>query len=447
MATLCYLFNREPNLLDSVLNYQIKNFDHSLFDLVCKVMSNDDCKNIEGKQDIVEFVARRNPEFVLRKFNEFIKKIMNTEKLCVVYLSYAIAWRSYDEIIELFKKLKIEIESISKEDKHINFLRGLINYCLNWAIMTNERQKMDDLHGIITDLQKFYTSTHEGYGEYGGALQKIYTSLKLSERMPLDGQDYTLMYRNWRDYSASIARHRLLPAIKYIEKILEIDVLPTSILNYYISDLGCSRDYNEIEKYLDLFKRENNKERKNLLVEKNRKNLLKIIGRFNDYLFRDGNGIAKLVGKIPAYTVEKIRQAIRNNQDWIEKSGIEVNFNEKDYSKNKEEYHTLITSTSLIQILGEVFTNIRKHNFEIKDPDPAYIAKDKYRNHIINVNLERMPQDVVIITIGSDGPKKYNNTKGIGIMGMKTKCTAFTGKFRIFSEEKWTQNRITLKGW
>lgn len=447
LATLCYLFNREPNLLDSVLNYQIKNFDHSLFDLVCKVISNDDCKSIEGKQDIVEFVARRNPEFVLREFNEFIKKIMDTEKLCVIYLSYAIAWRSYDEIIQLFQKLKIKIESISKQDKHINFLRGLINYCLNWAIMTNERQKMDDLHGIITDLQKFYTSTHEGYGEYGGALQKIYTSLKLSERMPLDGQDYTLMYRNWRDYSASIAHHRLLPAIKYIEKILEIDVLLTGTLNYYILDGGCFSDYNEIEKYLDLFKRENNKEKKNLLVRENRKKLLIIIRRFIDYLFKDGNDIAKLVGKIPAYTVEKISQAIRNNQDWIDKSGIEVKFDEKDYSKNKEKYHTLITSTALIKILGEVFTNIRKNNFEIKDPNPAYIAKDKYRNHIINVNLERMPQDVVVITIGSDGPKKYNNTKGIGITGMKTKCAAFTGKFEIFNKEKWTQNRITLKGW
>ncbi|MBC8485756.1 MAG: hypothetical protein H8D45_06915, partial [Bacteroidetes bacterium] len=389
LAALCYIFNREPSLLASIIKFQMKDFKKDLLNAVIKKICHRSSKNMEGNQDITHFVANYGPDLVIDHLEPFLGNMLNTEKSCVCFLSIGIAYKRMRSIIQFLDRLVDRLNNVPYLSNQSNYLLGLSKACLLWAKSEEEKERADTLHNTLSDLQVFYSSDHSGSVEFGAPLHDIVSSIVLIDQGNYDKEYITTIYRNWREFTVYMTNMRIIPSIKTLEHILEQEI-PPGTRKYYVSTRnGFLRDYYEIERVLTVIKEISNPK---LIGKEDIISLRKAVQRFYDYLFKKDNYLANTVSKVPAFIVRKIDEHLVTQKEWLCKAGIQLNW---EPDRKSGEINGLITSRTFKRVLREIFVNIQKHNFRIDVG--KNVVKNAYEGHSIDINIKTTDKRVSIL--------------------------------------------------
>ena len=428
IVSLFYIFTLEPQLLDSVINFQLRGFKEYLFNSIGYILNNDSTIVNFGEKIIVEFIAGTNPGFIIDNLKLFSKRILKTKECYDILLSRIINQNELNVSYELINSLLQKLESIQKQRELAAYARGLCNASLSWLRIKQSEFIDDDLRNSIDNLKSFYSvigKPHEQASQFSTPLDRILTIVERFRKLKhIPGDKYfNSIYRDWRDYTVKIIEDRLAPAIEASHSIL-FQELPSYFQRYFLSDKSdLHRDYLSLQK--NLLELDESYNKKNILEEKSDQ-ILRATTRIYDRVFSPTKSpIAKIVGKIPVFIIKHIQQRLENHS-WIYENKIHV-----------ELENGFMSSYIFKQVLDEVFKNIRIHNFSI---DENFFVN---RDNKLVIKISIKTSNIVII-IMSNGIHKYKDSPSHGIRSLENKCRSFNGSFNIYNDGEWVKNEITL---
>lgn len=434
IVSLAFIFTQEPQLLESVINFQLPGFKEFLFKSILELINDQNVKIDFGEKVIVEFIAEINPNFICDNLEKSIIRLLKTKEICDILISRIINIDDKIVSIEVISCLLQRLEPLNHDIDITAYLRGLCNASLSWLRFKQSETLDDDLKNSIISLQEFYRvigKPHEQSKDYSAPLHRILNIVERFKKFKHIPDDlyFNSVYRDWRDYTVNVIEKRLAPAIKSSHSILSQD-LDSYLRRYFLpekSDLR--RDYLSLQKDLLELREASNKSQ---ILEEKSDQILRATSRIYDRVFSPiKSPIAKVVNKIPAYVVKHINQRLENSL-WITENNIQVEMEEPT-----QEINGFMSSYLFKQILDGIFSNIMKHNFNIGD---SFIA-DHNNKILIKVKIKTLN---VVIIIKSNGVHKYNGIPSHGIRNIENKCKAFNGTFAICNEGQWVKNEIII---
>ncbi len=435
IIALCFIFNWEPYLLDSVVNFQMPKFKDLMMENIIYILKKDG-GNIRHSQKIfIEFIAKTDANIIIENLALFIKYIFISKEYCNVFFSLILYPNDYTKSQNILNKFLTVMEYVPQSNIKI-YMRGLCNSCLSWLRIKQLEKKNDSLFSSILTLKAFYKELgrpHEASQDSSAPLNRIINMLEIfrkHKRSP-SNEYFDSIYRDWRDYTVS-AISDIVPLIKGAKSIFSIE-LPTHLKRYLLYDNSeLIRDYLLLQKTLLQIRESEYKDR---ILEHEAENILRVSKRMYNWLFLPTSSqIAKALKKIPVYIIKHLNQRIASHQ-WIKGNKISC----KIYNPLETEVHGFMSSRVFKKIIDGVLQNIMKHNFKIGTTN---FIKNKKNEIIINIGFKN---ENIIIMIKSNGPYSYNKAPSHGIRNIEEKCNAFHGSFRIYNENTWVKNEIILK--
>lgn len=441
---LCYILNREPQLLYSVINFQIRDFEFHLLNAIIEMINNSEVfNNIFGRIDILEYLAKNHPDYSCEHIDLLLKSLIIDTDSCIIFLYFLFYEEDPTKVLErLYLILKKTTILLSVYKETTAYLRGLINSCISWLNIERIRICSDNLRQAINDLQSFYREgrPHCEAADLGKPLNRILNFIHFYEKSNKvrDREHYNSIYRDWRDYTVRCIETRLIPSLYSIKSIIEVELSATMQSYYNIeSDTGVKKEYLSLQKHLFNLREIDNQE---LYLKSNKNEIKRQIQRITEYMFSDTKSpINKIVKNIPVSIVKHIKQRINNNLPWIKLCGIDL-----IEGINISEISGFMTVRVFKQILDKIFLNIKIHNFGLDD---NIVEKSKIlENPKIMINLE-LENENIVIQIKSNGPNNYENRPGQGIRDNFKYCRIFDAQFSIYNNNNWVVNLIKIKRW
>ncbi|MDO8123661.1 MAG: phosphoribosyltransferase, partial [Candidatus Hermodarchaeota archaeon] len=170
LGATCFVLNREPQLLDSVVRFQLPGFEDELLKAVVLFFKTAGEVDYVGVRDIIQFISERHPEIVIEHFKDIADGLLTSASLCIALISRMVYTADLATAIQTLQELCSRISEITVTHPQRTLLESLCSTALSWLRLEREQTISEDLHGAILDLQAFYTPTetrHEGALEYG----------------------------------------------------------------------------------------------------------------------------------------------------------------------------------------------------------------------------------------------------------------------------------------
>lgn len=440
LAATCFVLNREPRLLSSVVDYQIPSFHDDLTQAILRRTQGRSCDDIIGKQDILHFISVTSPDFVCDYFSDFVKGLICSRQQCVIFVSMVLTREDLSIVIDLLQKLSLEIDRISKEYAFMPFLRGLCDACKLWYQTEKETSFRHELYRAISDLQILFRPRHEGAAEYRRLLDRIIDYIQLIQKSAQDShyEDlFTIIYNDWRELVERVITEQLVPAIYAMKDILEFELTSRNKRYYLSANEGLRYDCLMLQRWLSELKETDIPK---LIIEECGEKIKKTIKRLVTYLFDiQKSQLAILVNGIPVDVFEHLRNTFITNSPWIDKAGITQELDQcEDYIPG------FMTRRMFKRILDEIFMNIKRHNFSINED--ADLSKLKHTGGTIAGKIKTEESKIEIL-IRSNGSREYDGSVGFGIRRIRDICKAFNAEYRIDKSKSWVENRIILQRW
>ena len=441
IASLCYIFNWEPQLLDSVMNFQLPGFVEDLLQAILKLLNHSSPEDIVGTHDILEFVSNREPQFIFENINSFLKLLTIEKKQCIILIYNIISQNELSKAHELLLTLSDTIDHIPKDLEIRSYLRGLCNSALGSINIKITQNIEDTLRSSINNLQQFYRISGKPHGEafdVGQPLNRILNYIDFFKKsgQVREGDHFNSIYRDWRDYTVRALEGRLAFDLKHIKKILELELSPS--LNKYYMFEGKSelkKDYLQLQMLLSELRESNDQKS---LLNSNFNEVERRARRLHERLFDvNKSPIAQVVNKMPVFVVKHISQRIASHLPWIKAAGIKTNIDIPF-----REINGFMTSRIFKQIIDRTFINIKNHNFRIE----GAVSEPIYQDFLLAINVE-LDQTDIIIKIKSNGPHSYDNIPSHGIRINQSDSIIFDGLFDIYNQDEWVVNLIKLRRW
>ena len=440
LSAVCFVLNREPHLLDSIVNFQIKNFGDSIVDAILRAVSGNAVNQIPETRDMLEFIASVKPDILISNFGAIVDRLIFSEDDCLALVCGITSRHELIKIIGYLERMLEEVEKLPETALFKPDLRGLSNRSLSFYKVEKDRAaSIDELVQAILDLKIFYASkgTHEGGIEYGAPLHVILGIAKL----PYEARQRIALatYRDWREKTAKCIETTLAPNIHVINRIIEHEI-GSHERRYFLKD-EYMRDYLSLEKTLASMK----EGRLSNLDDKANQEIGRLVTRLYQYVFDIATSpIAMIVKKIPVFIKKNIDERIEMNAAWLRSAGITI-----DQGIFDDQLDGLMTVGSFNKVLDYIFDNIKRHNFGIRpetestSDEPKGSRIEIVANNIKTNNTKRL----IEIIIRSNGPNKYNEIEHQGIATIKQICERFDAKYNINNNGPWVENSIKMTRW
>ena len=429
---LAYIFHIEPQLLESVINFQSPEFKDLFFKSIINILNKTD-KIFFGENILVEFVAEANPYFICDNLEIFIQRIIKTRDAFDIVIARMINQDELSNSIELINYFLEKLQHTGAESEVSAYARGLCNASLSWLRIKQSEANNDDLLNAITELQEFYREVGKPHGQakdYSGPLDRILNIVERFQKYKKvpDSEIFNSVYRDWRDYTVKQIENRLIPALTASNQVLSKGIFIRRY--FYNKDSGIRRDYLSLQKDLLELREADNKQ---LLLEEKSNQIVRATRRIYDHLFAPKKSpIASIVNKIPVFIVKHIEQRLSNYQ-WINSNNIAV-----DFSPPSSEIHGFMSSYIFKEVLDGIFSNIQKRNFRID----KNFNNENYSRIVIDITEK---ESKVFINIMSNGMHKYEDIPSHGIRSIREKCESFNGSYEICNDVQWVKNHIMLR--
>lgn len=433
LSAICFVINREQNLLDSMVRSQIPNFADAITKAILKTIANKKNDEILETRDMLEFIAAIRPDVAISNFEYIIDRLITTEDDCLAFVHKITARDELIKIIGYLENMIEKIELLHDGIKFKTYLRGLCNRCLSFYKVEKDRAAITEIVQAILELKIFYAAggTHEGWKEYGTPLSTILSFMGL----PYEARErlFLPIYRDWKEKTRKYLETSLAPNIYAISKIIEWEAGPFG-RRYFLND-DYMRDYSNLEKNLSEMKDGKQK----FLDNSKKKEIEKIVNRLYKFMFDIATSpIARIVKKIPVYLEKNINERLNANIEWIQQAGISVN------QDIPVDLNGLMTVGSFNKILDYIFDNIKKHNFRIHDL--SGLTMDSLKGYGIEIAARDTRPDIEII-IRSNGPNIYDGKENQGIRTIRDICQAYDAEYIISNNASWVENLIRIKRW
>jgi hypothetical protein len=440
VASICLVLNREPDLLESVVNFQVPDFHQQLLSAIIRKVQEGQSEEFIARTDVIEFVATQNPMLIIDNLDELLDTLICTENECTALIAKLTCSGKISHQIEVLQKLSERINELSKTNKLVQYLRGLCQACLSWLNIERAREASTDVQRAVFDLQAFYKPKegpdrpHGGATEYGYPLDRIIDHISLiQKRRDASHQSlYDAVYRDWRDLTGKIFESRIRPSIMAIEGILRLELSPT-LAEYYLGKEGLTQDYLELQRWLSILK---GSDTPSVDLMHRAEEIIRITKRFFRRIFDEAeSSIAKVVKSIPVRLDTYIRQHVNYNA-----LGVPCDFEFPD-----EQITAFMSSTQFERILDLILTNIQRHNLalpETKLEDAASLSRE------VRVQAKiRIKQSKIEIIIRSNGPNLYSGNISHGLRTIHDICERFNAKYLIQNQQEWVENILYLERW
>ena len=441
IEALCYVFNREPQLLDSIVKFQLPSFESEFIDSIFAYIEKNEIDNSSFSNELLKFIVTKRPDLVCEKIVTVCDKIIKNEKSIIELIARITMKRTHAEIIELLALLLEKTEILPATFPLKSYLRGLSSQALAYFHIERDKNINLEIQSAINELKNFYhigDSEHEGYKEYSSPINRIisYIHYYLRFKFILETVTVNTLYRDWRDFTHSVLIEKIIPAISSSKGILGIELESAQVRNYFLAtQKGYIHDYLEIDRFIHSLKKA--EKPIEYLIEYDGERIINCASRLYSNIFDPKESpIARIVKKVPVYIHKHLKERILTELAWTNEYGIIFTID-----MPKTEVLGFMSMRLFNKIIKQILENIKKHNFVLSSYNNEY-SKGRIQIKVINDS-----ENDIVICIKSNGANLYTGIVGNGIMTINRICTEFHAVYDIRNDGDWVENILTIKRW